>query len=596
MSQTIKTTKTLYVAGDGSDQLEFLIPWLVNQLGASIPMPAIHIIDFSESSDPPVAVDDILVTSCPVPQGLVPLENILSACKPKRVFFNNDDPLLNRFFTREYPFEKISFSLIKQSHLRADASISMSLDSWNFAFWNGSDETVKLNIPLEGANGLYLLTAALCFLIHEGLDMNRLDEISEDLTLSDVDFTTFENKCVMAVDLDGELNTMDFLLHAFDNLAIRGLRAVVVLDCGTTRTPLSAERSEHLLKSLQSQKHIGVQLINENHFDVDRTLHVNGKWQYFSQREALGQALRKIGRDTAENPLAVLYLGHESAVWIAKKIIETQNDVPQMTITPPAPGFILDASAITHAGNCREENEDSFLSDAGSGFFLVADGMGGHDSGKVASNTLAATFNDGLQDWKAGIFSTTGDRFRNSPINALLNTLVSNANTAIFHKNESSTGRSAMGTTAVAAVIHSETLYHIHAGDGRLYLFRDGNLTQITTDHSVFWEIYVKNGKARPDEIKKISKPGLFALTRVVGTDEVVLPELGSFALKQGDTLLLNSDGLSDEVEPEAILSILQQNNPAMLLADTLLKTALKNGGRDNITLIVIKILEKKDF
>ena len=127
-------------------------------------------------------------------------------------------------------------------------------------------------------------------------------------------------------------------------------------------------------------------------------------------------------------------------------------------------------------------------------------------------------------------------------------------------------------------------------------MFRDGNLTQITTDHSVFWEIYVKNGKARPDEIKKISKPGLFALTRVVGTDEVVLPELGPFALKQGDILLLNSDGLSDEVEPEAILSILQQNNPAMLLADTLLKTALKNGGRDNITLIVIKILEKKDF
>lgn len=237
----------------------------------------------------------------------------------------------------------------------------------------------------------------------------------------------------------------------------------------------------------------------------------------------------------------------------------------------------LDWGAATDVGRHRQVNEDSLL--AMTPLFLVADGMGGHAAGEVASALTVDVF-AALATIEAGITS--------SDVVAALRT----ASEAIGRAAAASEGRTGMGTTAVGLALvrdgEDESLCGFNVGDSRLYRVAGGRLEQLSTDHSYVQEL-IDRGELAPQDAR--THPQRNVITRMLGGTEAVDPDVWLLAAVAGDRYVVCSDGLTGEVDDQALAATVTTERDPRVAARTLVEQALAGGGRDNISVIVVDVL-----
>lgn len=247
----------------------------------------------------------------------------------------------------------------------------------------------------------------------------------------------------------------------------------------------------------------------------------------------------------------------------------------------------LTAVGKTDRGLVRANNEDVFYFDEKQGLLVVADGMGGHASGEVASKLAVNVIRDYFQGSQKLIGHVNSAY---SEATNKLNCAIRLANTAVFEVAQSSPVLKGMGTTIVAVLVKGNKLSIAHIGDSRAYLIRAGNIDQLTDDHSMVNEqvkraIITKEEAAR-SEVRNV-------LTKALGIRAEMEADLDELTLLDNDILLLCSDGLSTMVTDDAILDIISSIDAASV-CHSLVDAANKKGGKDNITVVVGYLKKKK--
>ena len=245
----------------------------------------------------------------------------------------------------------------------------------------------------------------------------------------------------------------------------------------------------------------------------------------------------------------------------------------------------------TDVGVIREHNEDAAYADPDGDFFIVADGMGGHAAGEIASNMAVEAVREALESAREDIDQfarAPSDEGRRSLVGVLENA-VRQAHQAVFERGTRESDKQGMGTTLDVVMIAGAEAFVAHVGDSRTYLVRDGRAAQITTDHTVA-EVLVIEGKLSPEEAQ--ISPLRTILVNAIGVASDVGVEMAHVRLKQGDKLLLCSDGLHDYFPAEQELSEhVAEPEPADALSK-MVEQAKSRGGHDNITGIVLEVLE----
>jgi len=234
------------------------------------------------------------------------------------------------------------------------------------------------------------------------------------------------------------------------------------------------------------------------------------------------------------------------------------------------------ATALTSTGRVRNHNEDAFGYLADRGIFVVCDGMGGAAGGEIASRLATDT-----------VLEHIAQRSDSASPQDLMHAAVLRANRAVHDRAESDPGLSGMGTTLVALLLTPPHALIAHAGDSRCYLFRNGRLTRQTHDHSLVDE-QIRLGTLTREEAEH--SPFRSVITRAVGTQPSVTPELLQIELEPGDLFLLCTDGLTREVDEDSIARLLEAGANLDLTAHTLVEAANEAGGRDNITCLLVRI------
>jgi protein phosphatase len=248
--------------------------------------------------------------------------------------------------------------------------------------------------------------------------------------------------------------------------------------------------------------------------------------------------------------------------------------------------LVLDVAGLTDVGRVRTSNEDNFGYDERLGIFVVCDGMGGHAAGEVASRIAVESV---LRYFREREPTPQQQAYPDdAPLGArMLAEAVKQANDAILEYAELHRNTSGMGTTLVAARFAEGSVSIANVGDSRIYLLREGELLQLTEDHSLVME-QVRRGMLTLDEAKHSSAQNI--ITRALGTDETTLPDLGEFPAQVGDVLLLATDGVLRHVEDTEIREILVQVSSLKAACETLITAANDGGGDDNSTCILIRV------
>jgi len=253
----------------------------------------------------------------------------------------------------------------------------------------------------------------------------------------------------------------------------------------------------------------------------------------------------------------------------------------------------LEMVKATHTGLVRSHNEDSIATDAEIGLAVLADGMGGYNAGEVASGIATALISSETREALVRQAPHEVDRATGSPFAMkLLADIIAKANTSIFQSANSQPQYAGMGTTLVVALFCNNQMTIAHIGDSRCYRQRGGKLEQVTRDHSLLQE-QIDSGLLSKEAAKRSQNKNL--VTRALGIEPAVEAEIHIYPAQEGDIYLICSDGLNDMVEDEDIemtLGALGANLP--LAAEQLVEMANDNGGRDNISVVLIKV--KKDF
>ena len=224
----------------------------------------------------------------------------------------------------------------------------------------------------------------------------------------------------------------------------------------------------------------------------------------------------------------------------------------------------------TEIGNVREHNEDSLT--VLPPLFAVADGMGGHEAGEVASEITINTLNDLAP--------------QSADAEALARAVVA-ANLNVIKAPSQGVGREGMGTTLTAAILEKERLVIAQVGDSRAYLLHNGSLQQLTRDHSLMADM-IEAGQLTEEEARV--HPNRSVITRAIGSDPHMQPDLYELNVETGDRLLLCSDGICGMIEDHEIASIMRQAPSAQSCADQLVEAALAAGGFDNATAVVVDV------
>lgn len=224
----------------------------------------------------------------------------------------------------------------------------------------------------------------------------------------------------------------------------------------------------------------------------------------------------------------------------------------------------------TDIGYVRDHNEDSLIIIPP--LFAVADGMGGHEAGEIASEITVNT----LAELAPSHLDAEG-----------LTAAVEAANHNVMKAPRQGIGRDGMGTTLTAAMLEGERLLIAQVGDSRAYLLHKGHLQQITRDHSLMADL-IEAGQITPEEARV--HPNRSVITRAIGSDIHMRPDIYELNVDAGDRILLCSDGLSSMISNNAIESIMRRQSDAQHCADELVTAALENGGADNVTVVVADV------
>lgn len=231
---------------------------------------------------------------------------------------------------------------------------------------------------------------------------------------------------------------------------------------------------------------------------------------------------------------------------------------------------------MTDKGLRRESNQDSCLIDKEAGFYVVADGMGGHSGGEVASSLAVTTVQETMTDPEVR---------KLSPREIILKTY-ENASHRIYDRAAEESSLSGMGTTMVLAYVRGNSIYVANVGDSRCYLFRKPHLWQITEDHSLINE-QIRAGLLTDDQAKAMI--GRNVITRSVGYEREVHPDVIERQLQPGEIYLLCSDGLTGMVPDHKISDIFNTRTPEEA-AQECINQALAHGGDDNVTVLVLHV------
>ncbi len=234
---------------------------------------------------------------------------------------------------------------------------------------------------------------------------------------------------------------------------------------------------------------------------------------------------------------------------------------------------VAEQYAGTDTGRQRRANEDSLLARAP--LFVVADGMGGAQAGEVASRIAVEAFQDGLQDASAP--------------EAALAELTRQANSRIHELSHSHAEQAGMGTTLTAVYVGERDISIAHVGDSRAYRFRDGELTRLTDDHSLVDEL-LRQGRLTPEEA--VEHPQRSVITRALGPEGAVEVDTRSYSARGGDVYLLCSDGLTTMLPEDRLTELLAAHETLRDRGEALIAAANEAGGRDNITVVLMRLEE----
>jgi serine/threonine protein phosphatase PrpC len=252
----------------------------------------------------------------------------------------------------------------------------------------------------------------------------------------------------------------------------------------------------------------------------------------------------------------------------------------------------VEVAGKTDVGCVRANNEDNFGYDLRHGIFVVCDGMGGQAAGEVASklgvDILLAYFRNG---GAGGENPQAG-----APLDAISNgaqslvKAIGLANQTIYQTGQQQAAKAGMGSTVVAALVNGNALSIANVGDSRIYLIRQGVIQQLTQDHSLVMEQvrrgYITREQAEHSEIQNI-------ILKALGSEEKVDPDVEDLVVVAGDVLVMCSDGLTKYVRDEEILRFVSSSPTLEQACDTLIQAAKDRGGDDNITCMLLKIVER---
>ncbi len=251
----------------------------------------------------------------------------------------------------------------------------------------------------------------------------------------------------------------------------------------------------------------------------------------------------------------------------------------------------LQSASLTDPGRVRDHNEDCIEARPEIGLYVLADGMGGYNAGEVASGMATSLIADGLvEEWKLKEVDRLGREEAKALSERLIREQIARANTAIFTTSTNNPECAGMGTTLVVCLFHDNFVTVAHIGDSRLYRLRGESMEQVTRDHSLLQE-QLDSGLITPEEAKLSQNKNL--VTRALGIDPAVEPEVHVHEAQADDIYLLCSDGLSDMVEDEEIrLTLITLKSNPSLTVQQLVQAANDNGGRDNISAMLIRVAE----
>lgn len=252
----------------------------------------------------------------------------------------------------------------------------------------------------------------------------------------------------------------------------------------------------------------------------------------------------------------------------------------------------LEIVSRTDAGVVRSHNEDAVYANAACGLAILADGMGGYNAGEVASGMVTTLLGSELEKVFTSTDAASLTRAAQAEFRLTLEAEIARANGAVYQAAQSQPQYAGMGTTLVMATFFDNSMMVAHIGDSRLYRLRGEAFEQITRDHSLLQE-QIDSGLLTPEQARHSQNKNL--VTRAVGVDPEVEAEIHCHAVLPGDIYLLCSDGLNDMIEDDEIGSTLQMLSANLELAvNQLIDMANDNGGRDNVSVILVRI--KNEF
>jgi serine/threonine protein phosphatase PrpC len=239
----------------------------------------------------------------------------------------------------------------------------------------------------------------------------------------------------------------------------------------------------------------------------------------------------------------------------------------------------------------REHNEDSAWADSDGMFFVVADGMGGHAAGEVASAMAVDEMKGALGAARAQVqsFAENPTEDARKSLVALLESSVQKAHQAVFERGGRESDKKGMGTTLDVVLVADGEAFVAHVGDSRTYLIRSGSVAQVTTDHTVA-EVLVIEGKLTAEEARL--SPLRTILINAIGVSPEVGVELAHIRLRRGDRILLCSDGLHDYFPSDVELGDVLSGNDAAAGLERVVNMAKERGGHDNITGVLIEVVD----
>ena len=244
--------------------------------------------------------------------------------------------------------------------------------------------------------------------------------------------------------------------------------------------------------------------------------------------------------------------------------------------------YEVEIYCISDIGLIRSNNEDFWKVLADQQFFVLADGMGGHQAGEVASKQAVEKL--------CFLFERHFDAQEDCAyVQRLIKHAIKEVNSFVYRMGKEHGAWRGMGTTLCCALFHPEGLIYAHVGDSRIYRLRHGELEQLTQDHSLLCEL-IQLGQLSEQQAEEFLYKNI--ITKAIGTEPEVEPVVKHTTLEVGDLILMCTDGLSDLVGCHEIKKMMLQT-PEEKIAETLVNKAKEKGGNDNITVIVVKVKEK---